>query len=234
MSQFDQVLGDEYNLEVASQEGRPAFFQHIEGEYKGMVGITEPRYIDVEKKTCEKTKPGATLANYTTPIFIIGSPDGHGLAPDFSIPEKVQYGSLVLNQWVEVNDKERQFQNFNLFKDFTLNNDPETSVIENLDHIIKGKYAVRFDRLKYYIGAPISFILTRGKENKAKNPYVTEVKLLNKILTPEVFKNRVEHVKALTAKIKALREQEEASKSSSNEVPPPNVPAANSIMNEYE
>lgn len=237
MSQFDEVLGSEYDLEIKKVEGKPGFYQHAVGEYKGMLSFPTQRFVDANNDTCAKDKPGAKVANLQLPIFILQSPDGHGFTggAEFTIPKDATYGSLVFQQYINL-DPDKQFGNKILFEEFELNSDPETKVITPKDPTKpKGAYNVNFDRLKYFAGAPVSFVLndTLKDGKKSKGIFMTDLKLLNKTITPEFYKNRVTQVKAILSSLEELKRKEENS-SGADQTPVPEVKSPSSIASEYE
>lgn len=180
------------------------FYKHSIGKYKGIISKLNIDYVNGENKKVSKDTPGAKQKEFgMLPILITLSPDNHGFAQDLKIKEGQVYGEFVFNLFVTLKP-DRQWQNKQFFDTFKIAGAPATDVIV-ITGDGKSDYQVNLNALGFYIGAPVSFELKAG----SKNVYLTDLTLLDNVLTKTKFDERKALVESLTTELEALRKKEE-------------------------
>lgn len=207
MDQFSDALkGYEIDIDqpiINTGEGF-SYYEHTVGNYAALFGKFHTVYKDKDGKRCEKDHPGAEKQNYGMQDFlIIGSPDNHGFGQNFVMPANASYGEFIFKSYITTVPDEL-WRIKPLFEALKFAGFPQYDVIEKTG-VKDSEFKVNFKNLAYFFGCRVAFTLNKGK----KMTYITDLKLIDTTLTPELFKQRIAVINDLYTKLEALREREE-------------------------
>jgi hypothetical protein len=203
LTQYGIAIPDE-NLSLKNEGG--GYYEYLPGDYVGLIGRFNLSYVNKEKKKCEKGEAGATLSHANLHVLVVKDPEKSIFDTSFQVPKNdktIPYGRMVYNIYIPL-ISDRQWQNVNLFKDFTFNGKPELSVISG----DKGSESVNLALLSLFVGIPVQFTLEAGTKQGSR--FIKKDSFLLKdhqFPTKDLFDRRGKLIDSVFAQLAAILEE---------------------------
>lgn len=223
---FNSLL-QQYGIKKDEALGEPlanqgsSYYEHLIGDYKAMIGKTEVIYLDKDKKKCDASKPGAVKAYANLKFLLVADPERQLLQRDYTYNDTEEFGRLFYNQYINF-DPTRQWQNIALFKNFVLDGNPESAIIQGE----KGSELVHLSLLPLYVGAPVSFTLEAGTKEGSRYIKKDSLVLLDSSLVKEKIVGRGQIVEKIYAALDARLKKIQAERAKKTGSPNENAPVS--------
>ncbi|MHB8362886.1 MAG: hypothetical protein ACYDBX_04685 [Patescibacteria group bacterium] len=222
MATFEELMGLPNGIPEKMEARTVEYYKTPAGIYMAIIGRLQPKYKDINGKSCEEGTEGAVFSHCTIPWWLVeylGTPSEPKhetiLGMSLKLPDR-KIAELYYPLYVSWNPDD-QWKNVNTFQNFELKDDKDSKVI--IPNPAKPSMKiVNFKALPKYYGMPIRFAVTTSK---AGNPYLDTknypITIINDRISLEKMKVFEEEV---NMKIQKERAEREADKQQTEYTPP--------------
>jgi len=177
------------------------YYEHLLGDYIGLVGRLKIQFVDREGKKAEKGTAGAVAGYGGLQLLIMKNPEVTLIDNTFKLPTDTEYSKFIFNQYVTL-EADRQWQNVQRLSDFVFNDHPELAVISGK----RNEEEINLTNLQFYYGYPVKFTLEEGKKKGGRYISKGSLELLDHEITKEKIATRKTVTNSLYSQLDALLE----------------------------
>lgn len=212
---FDLLGKDWDDIPNEVEADVPQYYKVPAGIYVVAFGRMTPKFKDINGKPCDQGAVGSTFSHATIPLWLI---ENHGTASNpvkesilgsqLTIPSDKKVSELYYNLFISW-EKNDQWKNVNLFKDFKIQGVPNSEVvIPNPSG--QGKVC-RLKSLQFYYGNLMQISILWSDKG---NPYIDTKEYGVKLLPTKI---PMEKMQEFEANINAKVEKERSERQKNNE-----------------